>query len=745
MEKKAILIVEDEQISALDLRETLTTLGYRVTGIANTGEKAIVMADTEVPDLILMDIRLAGNLSGIEAAEKILEKHNIPIIYLTAYADPELVEKAKQTRPYGYIIKPYDERGIRTEIEIALHKFELDQDLKRELANLEQRIQERTTDLARANEALKKSEVRYRLLFERSGEGIFIFEAEGENQGKIVEVNTSGAAMHGYSIEELLQMMITDLDVPENLVAAPSRFKAILNGEWIGGEMHHIRKDGFVFPIDFQEGLLELDGHRYVFSVIRDITERKKAEEKLRTSKEQYSTLAEAALDPIFIIGRDDTVLYVNTQAARMLNLPVEQIVGKPRKSLFPPDIANEQVKNLHTVFNTGKPLRSETEIQYGNSKFWQDNSLVPLKDKTGNVTSVLGISRDNTDRKRAENALRESEANTKALLNAPKESAMLIDIDGIVIAANETVAERFGTTVDSLIGKNIYVLLPQDLASARKGWIDKVVNSKKPVQFIDLRFGRPIDNRIYPILDAQGNVTRVAISGQDISERKQLEDALTRTNKKLNLLSSITRHDIRNQLHTLKAYLELSKESLGDTARILEYIRKEERAANAIELQIVFTKEYENLGVNAPAWQNVDTSVKESLAALPMRDIRVSAEVIGLEAYADPLFGKVFYNLIDNALRYGGPKMTTIRIFTKESEKGLVISVEDDGTGISAEDKKHLFERGFGHCTGLGLFLSRDILSITGIKITETGEPGKGARFEITVPKGAYRLTGAE
>ena len=145
---------------------------------------------------------------------------------------------------------------------------------------------------------------------------------------------------------------------------------------------------------------------------------------------------------------------------------------------------------------------------------------------------------------------------------------------------------------------------------------------------------------------------------------------------------------------------------------------------------------------MKVPVWQNVEAGITKALAVLPMRDIRVTAEVNDLELYADPLFEKVFYNLIDNALKYGGQKMTLIHITSRESEKGPVISVEDDGVGISAEDKKRLFERGFGHHTGLGLFLSREILAITGITITETGEPGKGARFEITVPKDAYRIT---
>ena len=138
----------------------------------------------------------------------------------------------------------------------------------------------------------------------------------------------------------------------------------------------------------------------------------------------------------------------------------------------------------------------------------------------------------------------------------------------------------------------------------------------------------------------------------RDISERERAADALRQVNKKLNLLSSITRHDINNQLFSLKAYLELSKESLGDAAKMSEYILREERAASAIERQIIFTKEYQDLGVNAPLWQNVEKTLQKALAMLPLRDVRIAAEVSGIDVYADPLFEKTFYNLIDNALR---------------------------------------------------------------------------------------------
>jgi signal transduction histidine kinase len=130
-------------------------------------------------------------------------------------------------------------------------------------------------------------------------------------------------------------------------------------------------------------------------------------------------------------------------------------------------------------------------------------------------------------------------------------------------------------------------------------------------------------------------------------------------------------------------------------------------------------------------------------MVALPLRAVHIEPDPADPEVYADPLFEKVFYNLIDNALRYGGDQMKTIRVSSQESDTSLTIVCEDDGVGITDEDKKKLFRKGFGKHTGLGLFLSREILAITGITITENGVPGKGARFEMTVPKGGYRFTG--
>ncbi len=127
-----IVVVEDESIVSKDIQQSLKKLGYNVVGAASSGEKAIELVDEFKPDLVLMDIMLKGQMSGIEAAGVIKEKHRIPVIYLTAYADENTLSKAKVTEPYGYIIKPFKEVDIHTSIEMALYKHEKAQEVEKE-------------------------------------------------------------------------------------------------------------------------------------------------------------------------------------------------------------------------------------------------------------------------------------------------------------------------------------------------------------------------------------------------------------------------------------------------------------------------------------------------------------------------------------------------------------------------------------------------------------------------------------
>jgi DNA-binding response OmpR family regulator len=226
----------------------------------------------------------------------------------------------------------------------------------------------------------------------------------------------------------------------------------------------------------------------------------------------------------------------------------------------------------------------------------------------------------------------------------------------------------------------------------------------------------------------------------REIAERRRVETVLSQTNKKLNLLSSITRHDMKNTLLTLFGYNEIAMMDLSDP-RFQEYLLREKELMGRLSNQLEFTRLYDELGTTGAIWK-------------PLRDIRgiifpnsasvsvlLHEETEKYEIFTDPLIDKVFYNLFENSVRHGG-QVTRISVTATESDTGLHILIQDNGSGISEADKKRIFDRGYGKNTGLGLFLVREILSITGISIQENGKEGEGACFELLVPADYYRMT---
>jgi signal transduction histidine kinase len=224
-----------------------------------------------------------------------------------------------------------------------------------------------------------------------------------------------------------------------------------------------------------------------------------------------------------------------------------------------------------------------------------------------------------------------------------------------------------------------------------------------------------------------------------DITERKLAEDALRQANAKLGILNAITRHDINNQITVINGFLELSKQREKDP-ELARYFERISRASANVQEQIAFTKDYQELGIKAPVWVSLGRQTANAFAALHPSGVALEDWTNGLEVLMDPLSEKVFYNLMDNSMRHGG-HITRIRMSSEQVGDAMLMAYEDDGVGISAEDKKRLFEKGFGKNTGYGLFLIREILTITGITIVEKGQIGKGVRFEMLVPAGAWRL----
>jgi PAS domain S-box-containing protein len=306
---------------------------------------------------------------------------------------------------------------------------------------------------------------------------------------------------------------------------------------------------------------------------------------------------------------------------------------------------------------------------------------------------------------------------------------------EGTYIYWNETSEKLFGITAKDVLGKTdgeIFAGSQADLFRSRGSDMfgerieirDKVITSKT--------LGRRIVHTIItPMRDSQDKTRYLLGIIEDITEEN--------LNRKLNLLSSITRHDVLNHLTTILTSIELALARESDPAHRINCERIA-ASVEAIRQEITFMGMIQGLGVNAPYWQPVKQSFMSMIPLLPKKKIDIRADLSETEIHADALLPKVFYNLMENSLKYGGEGITAIRLSARESGKGLEIMYEDNGPGIAPEEKEKVFQFGYGKGTGLGLFLIREILGTTGITIRETGESGRGVRFVITVPEGGWR-----
>lgn len=523
-----------------------------------------------------------------------------------------------------------------------------------------------------------------------------------------------------------------------------------------------IRRDGSAVTVSFAITAMKDPGESIAgyFCIAQELTDQRRVEESFRTSGLQMSGVIYNLPDATFAIDREGKVIAWNRAIEELTGVRAVDILGKGGHEYAIPfyqdrrpmlvDLVGASDRKIESwgfseITRTKNSVTAETSDMHPLGRTMEFRVVAsPIYDETGNIAGAIESLIDISEITSRESALEVSIAQYRTILDNTGAATAIIEPDATISFMNPEFGKVLGYTREEIEGKRKWTefVLPEDSGTIAMFRAPGPANARKAPAKFDLRFIRwdgELRNGLATV-NAIPDTGQYVLSLLDITDKILAEDACQRANRKLNFFNSITRHEILNQLTALRGNLELAlARTTDETARTI--LKKELAAADAIEAQILFTRDYQDIGQQPAQWQDAATVIRKACRGVPTGAAAIEITISGVMIYADMMLEKVFFHLARNAVQYG-EKTTLIRFSCAESFEELLIVCEDDGIGIPPEAKEKVFNRQFFKNTGLDLLLSREILSLTGIGIRETGTYGKGARFELRVPKGAYRFT---
>jgi PAS domain S-box-containing protein len=446
------------------------------------------------------------------------------------------------------------------------------------------------TERKKTEEALRESEEKYRTLVETSPDAITLMDLNLN----IIMANQPALKLYGHErIEEVKGRSALDYLVLEERGRAIEDMKKMLGAGTIGPiEYRLVKKDGTPFPAELKASSV-LDSQKKPAGVIlvsRDISERKRAEDALNESEKRYRTLAEAAPDMIFIVDRRAHIKYVNNFAAKQFSKTPEEIIGKSMSDLFPSDISDRQRHHLQEVFEYGKPIYLENKTTFLDRDVWLSTWLTPLSNEAGEVYSVLGISRDITERKQAEEAIRENEKRFRQLFDEAPVGYFEYDTRGRIVSVNRTELEMLGYTLEEMIGQPVWkFIVEEDIA--RNLILAKLAGTMPPSRNLERTYRRK-DGTIFPALvqdrllqDAEGKILGIRSTIEDVTDRKRAEDSLKQSEE--NAMQLAQENAIMAEIgRVISSTLEIDKVYEGFSVEVQKIIPFDRIVINMIDTE---------------------------------------------------------------------------------------------------------------------------------------------------------------
>jgi len=670
---KTILLVEDEKILALAESRMLQKNGYQVI-TASSGEEALkLIQDHTAIDLILMDINLGSGMDGPQTSKKILEMINIPIVFLTSHSEKETVEKVKSITRYGYVIKNSGDFVLLSSIEMAFELFT-------------------------AHQKTVSSQKLFYEMIELAVDGVLF----GNHQGIITEANQKILEMLGKKKEEVVGKPIFSL-FPENVLEEkPLRYDLIQKGETVIAERNLLRSDGTMITVEMHSKMMS-DGSYQSF--LRDMTERKKYEESLQESRDQFMKFMESIPFISFLKNSKSETLYINPKFSEIMG---EFPIGKDFPESFPEKIARAMLNNDQLALEKGLIQTIETIPDKNGIKRIFETTKFSIH-REGKTPLIGGFAIDITDYKETEKALLESEKRYKLLseMTSDAASSSLVYPDGKIVREwiVGKVLDQYGYTAEEISSfeKWAKIVHPDDLQKYYQG-IEELKKGKdiSAELRIQTKNGetRWIHNNIYVIKEPESSFIRLLSSIKDITGKKRAEEKVKNLLLEKETLLKEVHHRIKNNMNTIAHFLYIQAGMLPDSNASSALLDARNRILSMMVIydKLYRTTDYKNISTE----DYFNSLIEEITATLHIHSSYEIKKEIG-DFYFDnqilfPL-GVIVNELITNSFKYAFSDHKNPQIFIslkKTAENKMELIIKDNGIGMPDEiDPLH--SKGFG------------------------------------------------
>ena len=589
-------------------------------------------------------------------------------------------------------------------------------------------------------------------------------------EGRIVEANERALETYGYTREELLQLHISDLRSPETRASVDADRKQAELQDGLRYETVHQRKDGTTFPIEASSRVIEVQGQHYYQGILRDITEREQGEQALRESERRFRELLENVNSAAVMLDASGRVTFCNDYLARLSGWSRGETTGQDWFAMFVPEDIRDTVRQVfqYAVQSGFCPVHYESTIltRQGEKRLIAWNNTV-LKDPQGVVIGTASIGEDVTERRRAEQELRNSEERYRILFDANPFPMWVVDPSSYAfLAVNDSAVRHYGYSRGEFLGMTVKdITLPEEVPAVVADLDQRPVDREPRVRLRrhKKKDGTIIDVELYIHPVVYSGIQARLVAANDVTERRRLEDQFRQAQKMeaVGRLAGGVAHDFNNLLTAIKGYTELTLfdlPALDPHREDLDQVRKAtDRAASLTRQLLAFSRRQ----LLKPEALNLNTVVREMDKMLR----RLIGEDIELATVLEPELGQVqadpgqieqvLMNLAVNA-RDAMPQGGKLTIETANIEldeafarthpsvypgRHVVLGVSDTGAGMSEEVQAHLFEPFFttkekDKGTGLGLSTVYGIVKQSGGSIWVESRIGAGTTFKIYLPR---------